>query len=340
MPKRVSTARIGTKVLAISIILTALMLTECDCNGVTNGDGGDEEISSLVVFNPATNSWSDLTRMPTPRSTAAAGVINGKLYVVGGKDSKAGRGAMNILEIYDPATDTWTTGANMPTKRWGPAAEVIDGKLFVVGGALNLDNLYTVLEIYDPATDSWSTGPSMNTARYRPAVGVIDGKLLVAGGQGVGGDDIPALEIYDPALNAWLPQYDMPVARGQSAAGVINGVLYVAGGFRWVSGTKTQLDRVDAYQPGLVWITGLEPMPSARGEAVAGVINGKLYVVAGLFEQGESQTVLGSMVIYDPVADSWTTGPALSLLRSEATGGVINGKFYVVGGYDLGQNDN
>ena len=81
-------------------------------------------------------------------------------------------------------------------------------------------------------------------------------------------------------------------------------------------------------------------MPSARGEATAGVIGGKLYVVGGLLETGESKTVLGSMVIYDPLTDSWTTGPAMPIVRAEAAGGVINGLLYVVGGYDLGQNGN
>ena len=333
MPMRVLIARNAFKTLAIIFALIAFISAGCG-NGITKKDG-PEEISSLVEYDPATSSWRELTRIPTARSTAAAGVIDGKLYVVGGKDDEAGTGAMNSLEIYDPVTDTWSVGDNMPTRRWGPSAGVIDGKLYVIGGALTADILYTVLEIYDPVLDSWSTGPSMSTQRYRPAVGVIDGKLLVAGGQGVGGDDVPALEIYDPVLGAWLTQYDMPVARGQAAAGVIDGVFYVAGGFRWVSGSKTQLDRVDSYVPGLTWTTGLAPMPSARGECVSGVTNGLLYVVGGLYEVGESKSFLGSMVIYDPVQDSWTTGPPLALARAEATGGVIDGKLYVVGGYDM-----
>ena len=52
------------------------------------------------VYNTQTDTWETKTAMPTARVGAAASVIDGKIYVVGG-DS-------NVTEVYDPKTDTWT----------------------------------------------------------------------------------------------------------------------------------------------------------------------------------------------------------------------------------------
>ena len=69
--------------------------------------------------------------MPTARSEAVAGVINGKIYVAGGE---VGNVPFNTLEVYDPATDSWETKAPLPKACYRAAAGVIDGKLYVVGG--------------------------------------------------------------------------------------------------------------------------------------------------------------------------------------------------------------
>jgi len=88
------------------------------------------------VYDPATDTWTTKTNMPTERHQLAAAAIDGKLYVVGGWSWSL----KTALEVYDPATDTWSTKANMPTSREGLAAAAIDGKLYVVGGKVNGGN--------------------------------------------------------------------------------------------------------------------------------------------------------------------------------------------------------
>ena len=54
----------------------------------------------------------------------AAGVINGKLYVAGGKTPDSGVVVpchpVNVLQEYDPVLHTWTTKKPMPTTRQEP----------------------------------------------------------------------------------------------------------------------------------------------------------------------------------------------------------------------------
>src|SRR5258705_2068305 len=75
------------------------------------------------MYDPATNTWTERSPMPTARNHAFSGVVNGKIYVIGGRI-----GAGNIpattnidrVEEYDPATHLLGVGKQrMPTPRSG-----------------------------------------------------------------------------------------------------------------------------------------------------------------------------------------------------------------------------
>lgn len=290
------------------------------------------EYDIVEVYDIATDSWTWLVNspMPTPRSVSAAGVIDGKLYIVGGSDKQRKKVAFDSLEIFDPATEQWTIGETLPERRDGPGSAVYDGKLYVVGGAVGTD-YFDDLFIYDPVNDSWSSGESMPTPRYCPAVGAIDGRLYVAGGVIAEVEDIATFEIYDIAGDFWLTTYDMPTARGQPAFGVIDDQLYVAGGFTEQLVTTGVLE---IYDPSTRWDTTVSAMSFAIAEAAGVVWDGKLYIVGGIIQQGpDSRSIVNYLSVYDPVANTWAQLEDMPTLRSESAAGVIDGKIYVVGGY-------
>ena len=49
------------------------------------GFDGSSRLSSVECFDTATNTWEAVAPMSMARCGAAAGVLDGKLYVVGGK---------------------------------------------------------------------------------------------------------------------------------------------------------------------------------------------------------------------------------------------------------------
>src|SRR5215217_6167213 len=101
--------------------------------------------------------------MPTARSGGGAAVIDGKIYVVGGRPP---RGA--DLAVYDPAADSWTVLPDMPTQRNHLAVGAIDGMLYVAGGRFGGgvgSQMTDVLEIYNPRTNTWSSGAAMLAPR-------------------------------------------------------------------------------------------------------------------------------------------------------------------------------
>jgi len=115
----------------------------------------------------AGDTWTQKADMPTRRGGHASSVVNGKIYVIGGRLEKS---LLTTIEEYDPATDTRTTQSPMPTARSGHASSVVNGKIYAIrrgpmGGVAALSRV----EAYDPATDTWT----QKLARDRSGVGWI-----------------------------------------------------------------------------------------------------------------------------------------------------------------------
>ncbi len=269
--------------------------------------------------------WTTKTLMPAARAWAAAGVINGVLYVAGGHDGTTG--GTTTLQAYNPVTNTWSTLTPMPGRRYqADGAGVIDGELYVAGGWNYPDSgiPQSQLFIYNPGTNSWSSKASMPTLSANGASGVINGKLYVTSPAIGYSGWYKFLHVYDPATDKWSQLTSSPNAHASPAFGVIDNKLYVAGGMD-DSGTHAKLDVYDPTTNN--WITKA-PMPAAGEGFASAVINGKLYAIGGNIAGASSNTVY----VYDPSTDKWTTESAMPTSRSGATAGVINGVLYVAGG--------
>src|SRR5256712_5826846 len=83
-------------------------------------------------YDPTADTWSKKASMLQPRCLHAAVTVNGKLYVIGGVDSKGNDSA--AVEVYDSGSDTWTSKAPMPTARRLLAAVEAYGIIYAIGG--------------------------------------------------------------------------------------------------------------------------------------------------------------------------------------------------------------
>jgi N-acetylneuraminic acid mutarotase len=87
------------------------------------------------MYDPATNTWTERSPMPTPRSGGGAATYNGKIYVGGGElQNRQLAAAFRALEAYDPASNTWEILPSMPSSRHGNAMGFIGNRLHVVSG--------------------------------------------------------------------------------------------------------------------------------------------------------------------------------------------------------------
>ncbi len=203
--------------------------------------------STVEEYDPATDTWTTKSEMPTERGFHSANVVDGRIYVIGGSHASGpGRNHVLTVEVYEPATDTWTQKGDMPSSRGAGFSSVVDGKIYVIGGYGGPRRV----DEYDPATDTWTTKSAMPTARHALSTSALDGKIYAIGGYvpGVSGyPGVATVEVYDPATDTWTTAPDMPTGRFGPRTSVVDGKIYVIGGMGyWI---RTAYGMVEEYDP-------------------------------------------------------------------------------------------
>lgn len=205
--------------------------------------GGDDDFvryASAQSYHPATDSWSLLQSMPTPRTILGAAAVDGVIYALGGLTGTAGATGGSVAvdknEAYEIGTNTWSVKAPMPTTRYGVSVAALDGLVYALGGSAQSGAILNVVEVYDPATNTWSTRAPLPDLRSTFATVAHDGRLYVIGGHTPGIGTLSSVLIYDPSTDSWLYAPGMNTARGLHAAAVLNGTVYASGGMQVSSG--------------------------------------------------------------------------------------------------------
>jgi N-acetylneuraminic acid mutarotase len=100
--------------------------------------GNGASLASVDVFDPTTNGWSSASAMSTRRDNPGAAVLDGRLYVFGGRTRNADGTVVDAtllsVEMYDPSSNTWSARAPMPTGRRTMVVGLIGGRAQVMGG--------------------------------------------------------------------------------------------------------------------------------------------------------------------------------------------------------------
>ncbi len=265
---------------------------------------------ALLLFSSAhAQKWSRLAPFPEPSEELWGAAAGGKLYIFGGV--APGWKPKGMVYEYDPDTDSWTKKKNMPLGLHHVAVAELNGKIYMFGGF-----------------------------KYPDAV--------KPGGQpSPGWQPVDNAWEYDPAKNTWKALAPMPTKRGSSNAVVHGGKIYVIGGASMHPGSKETfihparphraVDTNEVYDPTTNTWEKRSPMPTARNHAAAGMVNNKVYIIAGrigagFITRGSSVTVVEE---YDPVTDQWgALRPPIPTARSAVASGTHRGKIYVAGGED------
>jgi len=190
-------------------------------------------LNSVFELDPQVGEWIARVPMPTSRSAGGAAVIDGRIYVAGGRTVQTGAD----FAMYDPATDVWTALPSMPTQRNHLAVAAIDGRIYVAGGRFGggFNSERTAeLEVYDPATRTWSTRAPMPGPRGGVGAVEANGCLFVIGGEGNYADPRGLSvenEAYDPRTDTWTRLSPMPTpTHGLVGAAFLNGRIHLPGG--------------------------------------------------------------------------------------------------------------
>ena len=129
----------------------------------------------------------------------------------------------------------------------------------------------------------------MPLARFSAVAGSavnVNGRfiLYVFGGANIteGEPGLSTVEAYNIATNRWTTKADLPGGLGSiNGVGNINGKLYLPGGIEYTGDGYLRWPYLQVYDPAAdTWTFGAD-MPVATSGGVAGVIDNRLYVLAG-----------------------------------------------------------
>jgi uncharacterized protein (TIGR03437 family) len=142
--------------------VSSYVLVADEARGVYYQTGGfipTGRVSSVRMFNPATNTWSDLPPLGAARNFHEAALIEGRLYVAGGLGNTGGLGS---AEVFDFNTRQWTPIAPMNRPR-SLATSFVSREpsgnplWFVVGGNDPATGALLGAEVYDVRNNRWIT---------------------------------------------------------------------------------------------------------------------------------------------------------------------------------------
>jgi N-acetylneuraminic acid mutarotase len=183
-------------------------------------------------------------------------------------------------------------------------------------GLIILLGLLVARETY-AGEGSWQDLAPMPSARQELATAVLNGKIYVIAGYDSDGNSTDTVDVYNPATDSWTSAHPIPGLNNHNSAAVVAGKLYSFGG---------RSNATYVYDPPSdTWSFVATSNLSHGDTAAVGVINNKIYVAGG-------DSAGNGLEVYDPAANTWTTLAPMSVSRNHCGGGVINGKFYVVGG--------
>jgi hypothetical protein len=138
------------------------------------------------------------------------------------------------------------------------------------------------------------------------------------------------------AQEPWTTKAPMPTARFWYSCEVVDGKIYVIGGAN-NNGAST-LASVQEYDPVTDTWTTKRDMPTPRYNMASAVVDGKIYIMGGdkIWTPGWVGG-LRTLEVYDPTNDTWDITKAnMPTGRNGASGCVVNGIIYVMGGVETG----
>jgi N-acetylneuraminic acid mutarotase len=187
---------------------------------------------------------------------------------------------------------------------------------------------------------SWTTMSPMPTPRGNHGIAVHNEKIYVFGGVRYSEDlksiVLPTVEIFDPEKNIWSTGTSMRIPRLSMGITSYNDKIYIFGGD--LGGAHVdQTDKVEIYDPLTdSWSSGA-PMPTARSGLVAVLVDDLIYAIGGMYKDDdqkyEKYINLGIVEIYDPISNSWSSGPSMPTPKTIPGVVVIDNNIFIIGGH-------
>jgi N-acetylneuraminic acid mutarotase len=162
---------------------------------------------------------------------------------------------------------------------------------------------------------------------------------LLGGTDGEGGTQF-GVKAYNVATNTWSYKTAPVKVTHVNGAAKLGSRIYFSGGYNAVGVIPSFDNSVWAYDYAKDRMIQKADLPIRGAEGVSGVISGKLYVLPGACATERypnpgycAEEPTRRFYRYDPDANAWTQLPSSPHRHRRGGATVVNGKFYVVGGF-------
>ena len=231
---------------------------------------------NVEMYDTGTGIWVKKRNMPTLRESFTTAVVNGKIYLIGGRvhDKRLDEHVVTgLVEVYDPLTNRWEKRADMPTARGMTDAVVVDGKIYVLGGYTwrrvpgLIERFVRSIEEYNPKVDKWRHLPDMPIFKFGFSTVAIDNEIYTIGGINLAIKRTGDVDVYNPAVDEWRKIEPITIPKTTTAV-VAKGTIYALGGL--VGGGFGNLSPiVEAYDTGFRGVTAEDKLSTSWGELKA-----------------------------------------------------------------------
>jgi N-acetylneuraminic acid mutarotase len=233
------------------------------------------------VYDPAADRWSDASPLPRGANHVGVGVLDDRLYAIGGHLDQ-NRRPDALCFVLDLKSGAWSKIASLPQPCGAVAVTALGGRIHAVGGAIgdttpakkSVDWHYA----YDPRSDRWEKRAPMPTGRDHTGTLTVGNLIHVIGGRVDNFHTNSNLHhVYDPKADRWEMRRPLPTARSGHGAVLYHGKIFVMGG----EGTDRVFGQNEAYDPVTDRWEAYAPMPTPRHGLGAAVVGGAIHVAGG-----------------------------------------------------------
>ena len=210
---------------------------QCKCSSIT---------SNFIAYNPVTNTYAALTKMPTARYRHLACASGTAIYIFGGRT--LADALISTVDVFFTTNGTWATlfttypsdigSDNSCSTVVSTVGSTVSSTIYVMGGydasySVTYSNIYA----FSPTSSTFTKmTSSMITGRGDfSSVTRTDGKISVYGGYTPADFCSPLVshEVYSPTTNTWATSTALPVGLAEKDDGVIiNNRIFSIGGER------------------------------------------------------------------------------------------------------------